>query len=427
MIDHMTDDDVPSVSIMRQPVFDQNRRLWGYDLLCVGNTDNLGSESSEPLTAAACVASGAYIFLQQLLQGGKKVIVDFTEKSLLEKLPYVLPPVRTVIKIDEQASQRQSSIEALNRLKGEGYLIAVQGFTGDPACAPIYRLADILVIEARDKGSDAQGAKIAAARQYRALLLASRVQDRGLYETCRQLGFSIFSGSFFKYPDTMTARKLSSNQVLRFKLLKLIERDDPDITSLAEAIQADATISFRLLAFLNSAAFAFSQKIKSIHQATYLLGWSKIKNWLRVVLLMDMSQSKESEELVLLSAQRGMFLELVARDHNFWGFDPKSLHLLGIFSLLDVLVGLPMTDVVTHLPIDEKMKRALCCEANNEYLPFLRLSQCFEEARWQEAESMVQQLNLDSAKVRVAFQKSMNWAGGLESLGSERAATREMK
>ena len=427
MIEQITDTDIPSVSIARQPVFDQNGRVWGYDLFCVDGTSKPSSELSEPLNAAACVASGAYIYLQQILQGGKKVIVDFTEKSVLEKLPYVLPPALTVIKIDEQASQRQSSMEALNRLKLDGYMIAAEGFTGNPACAAIYSLADILVIVAQDKGSDALRAEIAAARQYRTLLLASRVQDRGLYETCRKLGFSIFSGPFLKHPDTMTARKLSSNQVLRLKLLQLIEHDEPDTNSLAEAIQADATISFRLLAFLNSAAFAFSQTIKSIHQAIYLLGWSKIKNWLRVVLLTDMNQSKESEELVLLSAQRGMFLELVARDHDFWGFDPESLHLLGIFSLLDALIGQPMTEIVAHLPIDNKMKRALCREPNNEYLPLLRLSQCLEEARWQEAEGMVQQLNLDSAKVRMAFQKSINWAGGLESLRSESAATGDAK
>jgi c-di-GMP phosphodiesterase len=419
MTEQMTDSDVLSVSIARQPVFDQNGKLWGYDLFCVESAGRRSDELEEPQNVAACVASGAYIYLQQVMQGGKKVLVDFSEKSVLEKLPYVLPPGLTVIKIDELASQRQSSLEALNRLKSDGYRIAVEGFTGDQAYAAIYRLADILVIPAQDKGFDVLNADVSTARQYGAFLLASRVQDRGLYETCRKLGFSIFSGSFFKLPDTMTTRKLSSNQILRFKLLKLIERDDPDIASLAEAIQADATISFRLLSFLNSAAFAFSQKIKSIPQAINLLGWSKIKNWLRVVLLTDMSQSKESEELVLLSAQRGMFLESVARDHDFWGFDPDSLHLLGIFSLLDVLVGMPMAEIVAHLPIDEKMKRALCREPNNEYLPFLLLSQCFEEARWQEAEGMVQQLNLDSTKVRSALQKSINWAAELESMRHE--------
>ena len=427
MIEKTTDIDFPSVSIARQPVFDQNGRLWGYDLFCIGNGDNRGNGSSEPLNAAACMASGASIHLKQILQGGKKVIVDFTEENISELLPYALPPVLTVIKVDERLFQRQSTMEALNRLKSDGYRIAVGGFTGNPASAPILSLADIIVISARDKERDALRAEIAAAQRYGTLLLASKVQDRDLYETCRKLGFSIFSGPFFKYPDTMTARRLSSNEVLRFKLLKLIEQNDIDVNALAESIQTDVTISFRLLTFLNSAAFAFSQRIKSIHHAISLLGWAKIKNWLRVVLLTDMNQSNDSGELVLLSAQRGMFLELVARDHDFWDFDPESLHLLGLFSLLDALLRLPMTEIIGYLPIEDKMKRALCREAQNEYLPLLRMSQYFEEAQWPEADAMVQQLNLDRAKVSIAFQKSIEWARGLETLQSAGVSRGEEK
>jgi c-di-GMP phosphodiesterase len=416
-----TDSEPTSISIARQPVFNQNGRLWGYDLFCVGNSGGPGNQTSDPLNTAVCVASGAFLHFQKILQGGKKIIIDFTEKSILERLPYALPPVHTVIKIDEQASRRESSMEVLNRLKADKYLLAVQGFTGSPICTPVYSIADIIVISVEDKEGGALQAELAAARQYGSLLLASKVQDRGAYETCRKLGFTLLSGSFFKHPDTMTARKLSSNQVLRFKLLKLIEASDPDTKNLAEAIQADATISFRLLSFLNSAAFAFAQKIKSIHQAVSLLGWSRIRNWLRVVLLADMNQSKESDELVLLSAQRGKFLEMVARDHDFWGFDPESLHLLGVFSLLDALIGMPMAEIADHLPIDNKMKRALCREPNNEYLPLLQLSQCLEEARWPEVEDMIRQLNLDREKVKMAFQKSINWAEELESFRSENA------
>jgi c-di-GMP phosphodiesterase len=416
-MDQMPGNSVESVSIARQPVFDQNGRVWGYDLFCVG------CESGEHLNPAGCLASGAYIYLQDTMQRGKKIIVKFTEKSVLEKLPYILPPGLTVMKIPGDSAQRPETLEALSRLKSDGYRVAVQGFTGNPACAPVYSLADILVIDVQGKECVALESELAGARQYRSLLMADRVQDRSLYAAYRKLGFSIFSGSFFKRPDLMTARKLTSSQIFRLKLLKLIEVDDPDTNRLAEAIQSDATISFRLLAFLNSAAFAFSQRIKSIHQAISLLGWSKIKNWLRVVLLTDMNPSKESEELVLLSAQRGSFLELVARDHDFWGFAPESLHLLGVFSLLDVLIGLSMSNIVSHLPIDDKMNRALCREPNSEYLPFLLLAQCFEEARWEEAEGMVRQLNLDSAKTRSAFQKSVDWAGTLQSMHLQHAGT----
>ena len=82
--------------------------------------------------------------------------------------------------------------------------------------------------------------------------------------------FSLFCGAFFKSPETITVKKLTSNEISRFNLLQFIEQDDPDFARLAETIQADVSVSFRLLAYLNSVAFGFSQKIKSIQHKSLL-------------------------------------------------------------------------------------------------------------------------------------------------------------
>jgi c-di-GMP phosphodiesterase len=417
MTEVKSDPNAVTVSIARQPVFDAKGRLWGYEIFGIGSDGTVGSGVSSQPDTAITVESSAYINLQRILQGEKKIVIDFSEKNILEQFPYALPPVLAVIKVGENAGREQPVVEMLKRMKTDGYLIAVRGFTGDPVCNSLYGLADILAIEAGSKGRDELADNLSKSKKYNALLLADRVQDRVLFEICKSLGFSLFHGAFFKAPDKITVRKLSSNEVLRLKLLRLIEDDEPDIAKFAQTIQSDATISFRLLAYLNSAAFSFSRKIGSIQQAITLLGWSNIKNWLRVLLLTDISQSKDSQELVLLSAQRGMFLERIARDHNFWGFNPESLHLLGIFSLLDALLGLPMSEVVAHLPLENKMKAALCREPNNEFLPLLNLAQCLEEARWEEAERMAQRLNLDSKKTMTAFQDSVHWASDFASLG----------
>jgi EAL and modified HD-GYP domain-containing signal transduction protein len=413
--------ETPSVAIARRPVFNDKGRLWGYELFCVGGAETPRGGLPCQSDTAINVAAGAYLCLQQILQGGRKIIVDFTEKSVLDKFPYVLPPVFAAIKVGEESSQQPSFMEVMNHLKADGYPIAIRNFTGNPDYDPLYHLAGIMAIETQNKAKDVLQADLAQASQYKTQLLADEVQDRTMYEVCQGLKFSLFSGPFFKYPDKVTLRKLSSNEILRFKLLEFVETEDPDVPRIVETIQSDATISFRFLTFLNSAAFAFSQRIKSIQQAVSLLGWRSIKNWLRVILLTDMSQSKEAEELVLLSAQRGMFLELLVREHDFWGFEPGSIHLLGLFSLLDTLLALPMTEIVSHLPIDNKLKAALCREPNNEYAPLLRLAQFFEEAKWTEVDAMIQQLNLNHAKVMDAFQKSVHFSSGLESLRSSMA------
>jgi c-di-GMP phosphodiesterase len=146
------------------------------------------------------------------------------------------------------------------------------------------------------------------------------------------------------------------------------------------------------------------------------LGWRKLKSWLRVVLLTEMGQGRDARELVLLSAQRGLFLELVAREHDFWGFSPESLHLLGIFSLLDALLAMPMAQIVEYLPLDSKIKAALCREPNNEYLPLLDLARCLEEARWEDGEQLTRQLGLNRARVKGALQSALNWVSELDAI-----------
>ena len=122
---------------------------------------------------------------------------------------------------------------------------------------------------------------------------------------------------------------------------------------------------------------------------------------------------------MLLAVQRGKFLELIAADHDYWGFDPDSLNLLGTFSLLDVMLGVPMADIVVHLPLDTKLQSALCGEPNSAYVPLLQLARLFEEARWLEAEKMIQQLNLNDGKVRGAFKRAVDWAVELTTLPEE--------
>jgi EAL and modified HD-GYP domain-containing signal transduction protein len=420
--DNKTQSEYPvSVSIARQPVFDEKGQLWGYELFCVSSDETTRFGLPENKDVALSVASSAYIGLQQILERGKKIIVNFSEKSMLDDLPYAFPPILAAVKVAEDLYAKSRVPDVLKRLKADGYLIAVGGFTGNPAFGPLYGLADIIGTDVSLGQKDTLAALLDMARPYSAMLLAGQVQDPARFKMCKELGFTLFHGPFFKSPDKIIVRKLSSNEVSRFNLLRLIEAEEPDLDNLAATIQEDVSISFRLLSYLNSTAFGLTQKVKSIHQAIMLLGWQKMKNWLRVVLLTDMSQSKDASELVLLSAQRGKFLELIARDHDFWGFDTDSLNMLGIFSLLDALLGIPMTEVVGYLPLENRLKAALCREPNNEYLPLLHLAQYFEEAKWEDAEKMIHQLNLDPKKIKSAFQTAIDWTGELATLHSKQS------
>ena len=407
-----------TVSFIRQPIFKKKRQLWGYQVACIDKSGDASHRLPTEGDLSELLSSSSYLGLEKLLSPGKRLMVPFDHKSILNAAPYGMSVAYAAIKIDENEQTDVSLIPALEKLKSDGYLLALGHFSGDKMLSPLYKLADILCLETAEKNRNELGRMVEAARPFKAQLMGEQVGDLAHYERCSELGFSLFQGSFFKMPETVSVRKISSNEASRFQLMKIIEANEPDFNKLAETIQGDVSISLRLLTYLNSAAFGFPRKISSIQQAIAMLGWNNLKKWLRVVLLSDVSQHTCAKDLVLLSSQRGKFLEKIIQDHDFWGFSPDSMFLLGIFSLLDALLGMPMEKVVEHLPLEDKLKTALCRDPNNEYYPLLKLTECLEEANWEEADRMIQQLSLDSAKVKSAFHGAVEWANALISLQS---------
>lgn len=394
------------VSITRQPIFDENRRLWGYALV----------SPDAPESTAINVAASAYMGLRQILKKGRKILVAFDEPGILDGLPYVLPPVLAAVQVDEAVFLNPAVQGVLERLKAEGYLIAVDGFSGGQAFRGLYQLADIIALPPAGANQPPAAVLPPAVRDTRARILARRVDDAVRFETCGQAGVTLFEGAFFKPSGTVRLRRMTSNAASRRRLLAWLEAPDPDMAGLAETIQSDAALSFRLLAYINSAAFGFLHNIKSIHHAVHLLEWPRLKAWLQAVLLNVDKQPANDSDVTERAARRGKFMELVAQSHDFWGFDPESLHLLGLFSLLDAHLDIAMDELVGLLPIENKLKGALRGDDNNEYLPLLQLARCVEDIACEQADVMMQRLNLDRRKVAMALESAARWAERLTRL-----------
>lgn len=396
------------VFLTRSPIFDQKRRLWGYELRTGGGRDEAAQVFSDKENTAADIASSAYIGFQQIMERGKKIVISFNEKGILDDAPYALPPEHTVVKVDEGLCKKSEIREALKRLRADGYQIAIDLSGPAPTAEATALPPHLLCLKGLDKSFKAlPGLEKKPQPQF----LAQGIKSLEQFESARKLGISLFQGTFFKEPEIIPDRKLSSHQITRMNLFKLIEQEDPDFNELSEAIKTDVSITFRFLAYLNTAAFGFTQKVQSIRQAITLLGWKKVKNWLRAVLLTDMAKSDEDiPELLHLSVQRGRFLELVANEYDYWGFDPGSLFLLGIFSLLDAMLGMPMKDVVEYLPLDRKLKSALCREPNNEYLPLFELVECLEDSDFERLDGVLMRLSLDPDRIKATFASAMQSA-----------------
>ena len=399
-----------SIFFTKQPILDAKRSIWGYELL--------GGEMKEGIyevfpqqESAASLSSSTYLSLQEAMERGKKIMIGFDEASILSGVPHALPPSFGVVRILSDATHGPGLDVALQGLRDEGYQTVIEILPGKLPPAGICNQADIFAF---DLGTaPLEQTSLDPLRKYQALMLARGLKTGEQFQATREMGFALFQGSFFKEPECVPGRKLGSNEVARLNLFRLVETDDPDLKAIAAAIRSDVSVSFRLLSYLNSAFFGFRHNIQSIDQAMMLLGWVKLKGWLRAVLLVDMAGKEEvPQELAALSLQRGKFLELLAMAYDYWGFQPGTLFLLGLFSLMDAVLGMPMESVVELLPLEAKLKAALRGDPNSEYHPLFELLECLEDADWPGLQARTQKLCTDLDQIKNAFAQARDWASG---------------
>jgi c-di-GMP phosphodiesterase len=402
--------ETPSVFFTKQPILDRQRAIWGYELLGGALKEGL-FEVFPQQESAAGLFSSTYLGLQEAMERGKKIMVGFDEKGILSGTPQALPPASGVVRVLSGAMEAAALAEALQALRSEGYQTALEVNHDLPLPEALHRQADILSFDLSRIKPDP--ALLTPMGRPSAQLLARGVKTQEQFLVAKDLRFALFQGPFFKEPEYRRDRQLGSNEVARLNLFRLLEAQDPDVKVLSEAIRSEVSVSFRLLSYLNSAWFGFRHNIQSIDQAILLLGWVKLKSWLRAVLFVDLAGKEEvPRELAALSLQRGRFLEMLSTEVDYWGFNPSSLFLLGLFSLMDSILGMPMEKVVELLPLDAKLKAALRHDPNNEYRSLIELLESLEDGDWPALETLSQQLFLDSDLVKTSFAQARDWAGG---------------
>lgn len=393
----------------RQPIFSARKTVWGYELLYRSSPDDTYAAFDDNDIATLTVISNAIMNMPKGKEHERKILIHFTKGSILRDIPLALPPESTVVEVDESFGHDPEMIAALTRLKNENYHVAVNNFRARASCLKLYRLADIAFVDILGKDFETLKLLTQKAQQLPFMLAAKRVEDMQQFQTVSELGFALFQGFFFEKPQIVPGRKLSSNQISRLMLFKVLEKKDPDFEELAKVIEADVSISYRLLAFINSAAFSFTRKVESIKQALVLLGWKQIRSWLWLVILTDISPEDKTSELPYLSTIRGKFLERCVANHNVQNVKAESLYLLGLFSLLEAMLDQPMDFIAENLPLDDKIKAALCHE-QNDYSRWLELARCFETGNWDRMEELVEILGLDPMLVANSYSEALVWA-----------------
>ncbi len=406
--------ELESVFVARQPIFDRDENIWGYELLFRSSQQAGTSCIVDDDNATSRVIADGFMLAGDGLSHGSKLLINFPARMLVEDAAFALPPDMCVIEILETVRPEPEVIAALRRLKDAGYTLALDDFVGQPGFEPILGMADIVKVDILGRSPKDVIGLYKQLKPYGCKLLAEKIETVKIYELTRQLGFEFFQGFFFCKPTVITGKKISSSELSKLQLLERLGHPDYDVNDLAQIIAVDISLSYRLLRYINSAAFSLRAKIESVRQAIVLLGQKQLAQWLRVVVMSDLSNTRKTGELAFVSAKRARFLELMAAKT---GMPSESMFLLGLFSLLDAILGQPMEEVMRDLPLDDDIRDALLGK-NSKVLDWLKLVETFDRADWEKLDAALDKLHLDPESAANSHAQAMAWAAEILGLST---------
>lgn len=402
------------VLVARQPVFSAHGELWGYELLfrsggngCTDAGANVAPSGGDAATSTVIV--DGFELVRPVLQAGQRVLINFDTALLLNDIAMVLPPEICVVEILEHVQPTRDIIEAVHRLKAQGYLVALDDYIGDAHATAFLPLADIVKVEVLGRSEADIMRDVAMLRRYRCQLLAEKVEDHAMHGLCKVLGFDLYQGFFFSKPELVKGKTLSVGQAVKMRLLSELSREDFELRKAADTIRADVALSFRLLRYINSVHFGLAVKVTSLENAVALLGTRKLVQWLCVTVLATMETTPVSRELVVTSALRGKFLEQL-RIRAPRGPAAQTLFLAGLFSLLDALFAVSAESLLQSMPLADELVQVLT-DGTGPLAPWLAFVHAHERGDWEAVEQLGVILGLDADAIARSYAEALQWTG----------------
>ena len=387
----------------RQPIFDRDEKVFGYELLFRDGLENAFNGDCDEASRATLDRS--LLMGLDVLCDGRRAFVNCTRDTLIKGLVALLPSTLTVVEILESVPPDPDVIAACQSLKQAGYLIALDDFVADDPRAPLVEIADIIKVEMQLTTPEQRAELMKQYGPWRCRMLAEKVETQRDFTLAREQGFLYFQGYFFRRPEMMQTHDMPANRLSYLRMLQEASRPDLDIRALEKLIKSEASICYRLLRYLNSAMFGFRHEIHSVRHALSILGERDLRRWVRLVATVGAGRDKTSD-LVLSALVRGRFGELLSA-HVPHG--ESDLFLLGLLSLIDAMLEMPMPDLLERVPVDRETKAVLLGQASM-FRPVYQLMLAHDSGEWTAGASLSAALHLDPEEIAGFYWQAQQWA-----------------
>ncbi|MDT8438410.1 MAG: HDOD domain-containing protein [Wenzhouxiangellaceae bacterium] len=389
----------------RQPIYDHTLRTIGYELLFRETGDHRGMTATASDPQAARVATARVMINTVLdldltrLAEDKILFFNLSRDFLVAGIELPFQGSRIGVDVLPGPQPIAEVLPALEALALDGIVIAIDDFAWDEDAEKLLEVANIAKVGITDRSENELRELVRDLKAFNVKTAAKFIEHSEQFELCKDIGFDYFQGFFLSKPKLVKATHIPAS---RANLLRLIAKlEDPSVSpdQLEDIIRFDMALHYRLLRTVNSAYYGLSIKIRSISHAVVYLGIPTVKRWTQLQMLA--SSDEQPGEIIKQTLIRARMCELLTAN-----LSRETRHIaftVGMFSMLDAILGLPLDELLPKLPLENDVVNALL-QYEGPYGRLLETVVRYEHGQWDEvAEGLYSAENLSQAYMDALF------------------------
>lgn len=390
-----------NVYMARQPIFDTENHVYGYELLYRSNGKQNEYNGVDGDESTADVVTNAFFGLNiNEIIGGSKAFINFTSNLLKRGVPKMISPDLVVVEVLENLMMDDQLLGACQELKERGYTLALDDFEYDHSYSELFELGDIVKIDFRTPQKSIEETAYIC-RYCNKLMLAEKIESQEEFEYAKRLGCSFMQGYFFAKPTIMSKSSLTPLPLNLMRVMQLVSQPEPEFSDIVDVISCDTALCQRLLRLINSVYFGVRNRVSSISQALVILGLDYLREW---IYLMGMQRIThiDNVEVMRLSLLLAKFCKRLALMVPQAQSDADSYYLMGLLSMVTYGGERALAQALEEFPLTQEIKNGLMGKGGI-YSDIFDLAYSYEKGDWETVDKYVEQYHLDSSKISEAF------------------------
>lgn len=366
----------PASPVSRMILLDRSAQILGYEFVSRSGlfgqkvVDPNNQKINDQLLVRTILAMGADRIAQF-----RQIWLSVGEHALTGDLLDPLPAKATTVLVQLAGSVASpEAMEQVKKLRARGFRFGLSGFVDRPPYLEWLPLVDVVALDIGSYTPDELVATLDSlhARQEGLKVLARRIDSYEEYEYCLSKGFDSFSGRFLTYRESWPPQPPLHPDRARLCTLLNDLRNGAELTDVASGLKLSPELSYRFLRYINSVGMGVPNHIASIEQGVLYLGREKLYRWFTLLLFSGGGGQPTDGAILEQALVRGRMMELMAGD-TLPHIQREELFVTGMFSVLDVLLRVPMEVAIRPLQLPPPVTQAILGETG-PYFAFLKLS-----------------------------------------------------